>query len=98
MINKPIYRPVAYIYPCLDVQLCNIVFIFNVFFLHFLFKVICGLQQPVKQPPFAVVKQSVKDRLGPLPEGNMEHTHSQVMPIASIQVCTVFFFFFFLSY
>ncbi|XP_032878833.1 RNA-binding protein 26 isoform X2 [Amblyraja radiata] len=48
-------------------------------------KVICGLQQPVKQPPFAVVKQSVKDRLGPLPEGNMEHTRTQVMPIASIQ-------------
>ncbi|XP_051882263.1 RNA-binding protein 26 isoform X2 [Pristis pectinata] len=48
-------------------------------------KVVCGLQQPVKQSSFAVIKQSVKDRLGPLPEGNMEPTQTQVIPIASIQ-------------
>ncbi|XP_062904571.1 RNA-binding protein 26 isoform X1 [Mobula hypostoma] len=48
-------------------------------------QVACGLQQPVKQSSFAVIKQSVKDRLGPLPEGNMEPTQTQVIPIASIQ-------------
>uniref|UniRef100_UPI00398F0D39 RNA-binding protein 26 isoform X2 n=1 Tax=Pristiophorus japonicus TaxID=55135 RepID=UPI00398F0D39 len=48
-------------------------------------KMVCGLQQPVKQSPFTVVKQSVKDRLGPLPQGNLEPTQTQVIPIASIQ-------------
>ncbi|XP_078258447.1 RNA-binding protein 26 isoform X2 [Rhinoraja longicauda] len=52
-------------------------------------KVICGLQQPVNQPPFAVVKQSVKDRLGPLPEGNMEPTQTQVIPIQNAQKLSV---------
>ncbi|GCB71377.1 hypothetical protein scyTo_0001545 [Scyliorhinus torazame] len=48
-------------------------------------KVICGLQQPVTPSSFTAVKQSVKDRLGPLPQGNVEPTHTQVIPIASIQ-------------
>ncbi|XP_067842600.1 RNA-binding protein 26 isoform X2 [Heptranchias perlo] len=48
-------------------------------------KVVCGLQQSDKQSPFTVVKQSVKDRLGPLPQGNLEPTQTQVIPIASVQ-------------
>ncbi|XP_078077763.1 RNA-binding protein 26 isoform X3 [Mustelus asterias] len=48
-------------------------------------KVICGLQQPVTPPSFTAVKQSVKDRLGPLPQGNVEPAQTQVIPIASIQ-------------
>ncbi|XP_038673626.1 RNA-binding protein 26 isoform X5 [Scyliorhinus canicula] len=48
-------------------------------------KVLCGLQQPVTPPSFTAVKQSVKDRLGPLPQGNVEPTQTRVIPIASIQ-------------
>ncbi|XP_069746422.1 RNA-binding protein 26 isoform X2 [Narcine bancroftii] len=48
-------------------------------------KVICGFQHPVQQSTFPVVKQSVKDRLGPLPEGNMEAPHTQIIPVTSLQ-------------
>ncbi|XP_007900760.1 RNA-binding protein 26 isoform X1 [Callorhinchus milii] len=41
-------------------------------------KVLSGPQQSATQSAFTVVKQSVKDRLGPLPPGNMESMPSQV--------------------
>ncbi|XP_060681915.1 RNA-binding protein 26 [Hemiscyllium ocellatum] len=48
-------------------------------------KVACGLQQPVTQSSFTAVKQSVKDRLGPLPQGNVEPTQTQASPVTNIQ-------------